>query len=36
MGAPPLKPKPLGGFQIERDLVHEMQLMVMLSNAIVC
>jgi hypothetical protein len=28
--------KPLGGIQIERDLVHKMQLMVMPSNVVVC
>jgi hypothetical protein len=28
--------RPLGGISMERDLVHKMQLMVMLSNAIVC
>jgi len=31
-----LKRIPFGGIQIERGLVHEMQLMVMLSNAVVC
>jgi hypothetical protein len=37
-GAPrrQLKRNTLGGIQIERGLVHEMQLMVMQSNAIVC
>jgi len=28
--------KPLGGIQLERDLIHEMRLMVMQSNAVVC
>jgi len=28
--------KPLGGIRLERNLIHEMQLMVMLSNAKLC
>ena len=36
MGAARLNGKPLGGLQLEGGLVHEMQLMVMHSNVIVC
>jgi hypothetical protein len=36
IGAPPLKRNTLGGIWTERELVHEMQLMVVLSNVIVC